>query len=113
DRLNTTFQAISGYYTEDVSETSGELPEKLTRARVAPRFLEVWGVAPALGRDLSYEQAPPGAAFSVLISDRLWRRKFGADPRVVGRTLRFGETGDNRSTSAVVVGVMPASFLFP
>jgi putative ABC transport system permease protein len=38
DRLNTTFQAITGFYTEDLSETSGELPEKLTRAFVAPRL---------------------------------------------------------------------------
>jgi putative ABC transport system permease protein len=114
DRLNTTFQAITGYYTEDAFETSGELPEKLTRAVVAPRFLEVWGVAPALGRDLTFEAIAPGAARSVLISDRLWRRKFGADPNAVGRSLRFGGMGDAVPTvSATVVGVMPASFLFP
>ena len=53
NRMNSTFQAISGYYTEDESELSGELPEKLKRALVAPRFLQVWGVAPALGRDFS------------------------------------------------------------
>src|SRR5580692_3136934 len=49
NRLNSTFQAITGYYTEDESETSGALPEKITRALVAPRFLQVWGIAPALG----------------------------------------------------------------
>ena len=52
NRMNTTFQAMTGYYTEPESETSGELPEKVSRALVAPRFLQVWGVAPALGRDL-------------------------------------------------------------
>lgn len=41
NRLNSTFQALSGYYLEDVSETSGVLPEKLTQALVAPRFLQV------------------------------------------------------------------------
>jgi putative ABC transport system permease protein len=53
NRLNSTFQAITGYYTENDSETSGELPEKVTHAFVAPRFLQVWGVAPALGRDFT------------------------------------------------------------
>jgi hypothetical protein len=53
NRLNNTFTAIAGYYTEDTSETSGELPERLRRAWVTPRFLRVMGVSPALGRDFS------------------------------------------------------------
>src|SRR5207248_3077507 len=51
NRMNSTFQAITGYYTEDNSETSGALPEKVTQAFVTPRFLQVWGISPALGRD--------------------------------------------------------------
>jgi len=51
NRLNSTFQAIAGYYTEDSSETSGALPEKVTEAFVTPRFLQLLGVSPALGRD--------------------------------------------------------------
>src|SRR5947208_953842 len=46
NRTNTTFQAIAGYYTGDESETSGTLPEKLTRALVTPRFLSVLGISP-------------------------------------------------------------------
>ena len=42
-RMNSTFQAMTGYYTEDASEVSGELPEKLTRAFVTPGFLQVMG----------------------------------------------------------------------
>lgn len=41
NRMNSTFQGITGYYTEDDSETTGALPERLTRALVAPRFLDV------------------------------------------------------------------------
>ena len=52
NRLNSTFQAIAGYYTEDSSETSGALPEKVTEAFVTPRFLQVLGVSPALGPPL-------------------------------------------------------------
>ena len=50
NRMSTTFQAMTGYYVEDESEISGELPERLTRAFVASHFLKVCGIAPALGR---------------------------------------------------------------
>ena len=107
NRLNSTFEAITGYFVENVSETSGDLPEKVRRAFVTPRFLEVWGIAPVLGRGFSDDDHHPGVLPGVLISDRYWRRRFDADPNVVGRTVRTG------SLSSPIVGVMPASFLFP
>ena len=107
NRLNSTFEAITGYYMEDVSETSGDLPERVRRACVAPRFLEVWGIAPALGRGFTDAEHRAGGPSAVLISDRYWRRRFGGDPNVLGRTVRIG------SASFPIVGVMPASFLFP
>ena len=107
DRLNSTFQAVTGYYTEDNSETSAELPEKLKRAYVAPRFLETLGIAPALGRDFRDDEARFGGPGAVLISDRFWRRRFAADPNILGRSLRIG------GFSSSIVGVMPASFRFP
>jgi putative ABC transport system permease protein len=106
-RLNSTFQAISGFYTEDASETSGELPEKVKRAWVAPRFLEVLGVSPALGRGFRPEEEHFGGPNAVLISDRFWRRRFNTDPSVLDKRLRFGEY------SCAIIGVMPASFRFP
>jgi putative ABC transport system permease protein len=106
DRRNTTFQAITGYYTQDGSEVSGELPERLKEAFVAPRFLEVLGIAPALGRDFAPDEARFGGPNVVLISDRYWRSRFHADPHVIGKYLRFGPI------SYSIVGVMPASFLF-
>src|SRR5216683_7559777 len=66
DRLNSTFQAITGYYTEDSSETSGALPEKITQAWVAPRFLQVWGISPALGRDFTAEEETFGGPFAMV-----------------------------------------------
>jgi len=62
NRMNTTFQALTGYYAENNSETSGVLPEKLTQAYVAPRFLQVWGIAPELGRDFTPEEEHFGGA---------------------------------------------------
>jgi putative ABC transport system permease protein len=107
NRLNSTLRAITGYYTEDESELSGELPEKLKRALVAPRFLQVWGIAPQLGRDFTPQEEHFGGPNAVLITDRLWRRRFGGDPNAIGKNLRIN------SSSMPIVGVMPASFLFP
>ena len=53
NRISSTFQAISGYYLDDLSETSGPLPEKVTEALVAPRFLQVMGTSPLLGREFT------------------------------------------------------------
>jgi putative ABC transport system permease protein len=107
NRLNTTFQAISGWYTQDASETSGLLPEKVTEALVAPRFLQVWGVSPALGRDFSSEEERFGGPNAVLISDRFWHRRFHAGPNALGKSLQF------EKYSHTIVGIMPPSFLFP
>lgn len=107
NRLNSTFQAVTGYYTEDVSETSGELPEKLTEANVASRFLQVWGVSPELGRDFSPQEQRFGGPHSMIISDRFWRRRFHADPSALGKMLRVN------GYSYEIVGVLPQSFRFP
>jgi putative ABC transport system permease protein len=107
DRMNTTLLGISGYYSQDSSELSGELPEKLRTEFVAPRFLQVLGVAPACGRDFTPQEEHAGGPNAAIISDRLWRRRFNASPDVLGKTLRLG------TVSFPIVGVMPPSFRFP
>lgn len=107
NRLNSTFQGITGYVTGDTNDTSGSLPERATEAFVAPRFLEVWSVSPALGRDFSTAEERFGGPKAVLISDRFWRGRLHADPNITGKTIRLGKS------SYSIVGVMPASFLFP
>src|SRR5690348_749954 len=107
NRMNSTFQAITGYYAEDDSEISGPLPEKVTIAFVAPRFLQVWGIAPALGRDFTTAEERFGGPGAVLISYRYWLRRFGRDPKAIGKKLRIGHF------SLTIVGVMASSFLFP
>jgi putative ABC transport system permease protein len=107
NRLNTTFQSIAGYYTQDDSELSSELPEQLKRALVSPRFLSTWGISPQIGRDFNAAEEKFGGPDAVLISDRLWRRRFAADPNVLGKVLRFGRS------SSPIVGVLPPNFLIP
>ncbi|MGH9732153.1 MAG: ADOP family duplicated permease [Candidatus Acidiferrales bacterium] len=107
NRMNSTFQALTGYYAEDDSETSGALPEKITIAFVAPRFLQVWGVAPELGRDFTPEEERVGGPPAALISNRYWRRRFGKNAKALGKQLRIGKAG------IPIVGIMPSSFRFP
>jgi putative ABC transport system permease protein len=107
NRMNSSFQSISGYYTGDATLTSGSLPEKASVAFVAPRFLQLWGISPALGRDFSDEEWRFGGPSAVLISDRFWRTHLQSDPQAVGKALRLSKS------SYTIVGVLPASFLFP
>jgi putative ABC transport system permease protein len=107
NRLNSTFQALTGYYTEDISESTGPLPERVARAWVSPRFFQVWAVVPALGREFTPEEETLNGPAAVLISDRFWRRRFNADPNILGKNLRL----DGHLNP--IVGVMPPSFLFP
>ena len=107
NEATTAFEAITGHYTEDVSETSGEVPEQFRLARVAPRFIEVWGIAPALGRGFAQEDSQVGATPVALVSHRYWADHLGGDPNVLQRQIRLGDG------SYSIVGVMPASFRFP
>ena len=107
NRLNSTFQTISGYYLDDLSETSGSLPEKVTEALVAPRFLQVMGVSPSLGREFTPPEEHWGGPDAVLMSYGFWQRRFHGDPDALGKKIHVG------NFSYTIVGIMPASFQFP
>ena len=82
-------------------------PQQLESAVVSAQFFATLGVTPLLGRTFSADENRPGGARAIVLSASVWRRFFGADPNVAGRTLTIdGEP-------VAVVGVMPASFAFP
>ena len=83
--------------------TNGE-PQRIGGLRVSANYFRLLGVAPALGRDFAEEEDTPARWRLVLISDALWKRRFGADPAVVGRPLTMN---DQQST---IIGVLPSSF---
>ncbi len=107
NRMSSTFTAISGYYLDDISETSGPYAEKVTEAMVAPRFFDVMGVWPALGRAFAPAEMHWGGAKAVIISYRYWQSRFHGDSVAVGQRIRIEDT------DYPVIGVMPASFQFP
>jgi putative ABC transport system permease protein len=107
NRLSSAFQSITGYYKQDATLTGGALPQRVTEVDVAPRFLETLWISPALGRDFTAAEERFGGPKAVIISNHLWRDRFNADPKAVGKVLRVGQR------SFPIVGVLPASFLFP
>ncbi len=83
--------------------TNGEA-ERLPAVRVSWNYFDMMGVRPALGRSFTPDDDRPEHWRVLLLSDRLWRRRFGADPSVVGRTVVMNDRQYR------VVGIMPASF---
>ena len=78
--------------------------ERLRGLRVTSEFFRTLGVQPVLGRDFLAEEDTPDRNQVVILSHGLWRRRFAADPGVIGRTIDLG------FTKPVIVGVLPASF---
>jgi putative ABC transport system permease protein len=82
---------------------TGDAPEVIPGRGVTPNFFDVLGVAPARGRTFTAEEARPDGPRVLVISDGLWRRRFGADPAIVGKAVPVA------GGAAVVLGVMPPS----
>jgi putative ABC transport system permease protein len=99
-----SFEQIAAYRFDDADLTGSGEPERLNACFVSADLFATLGVAPALGRSFTLEEDSIGAAQAVILSDGLWRRRFGADPQVMGRTLTLG--GQSRT----VVGIMPPGF---
>ena len=78
-------------------------PEQLTGGTLTPSVLPILGIQPVAGRGFRDGEEAPGAPPVVLISEALWRRRYGADPNLVGRMVTLN--GADR----LVVGVLPAS----
>jgi predicted permease len=88
--------------------SSGEGPaEQVPGETVTGDFFRILGVQPALGRTFTDEEETPGRGFVAILSNALWRTRFGADPHIVGRTIRL----DGQAWQ--VVGVMPRGFAYP
>jgi putative ABC transport system permease protein len=86
--------------------TGGE-PERVIQTLTSANFFTTLGVQPVLGRGFQEGEDQPGREREVVLSDRLWRRRFAADPAIVGQTIRLDDQ------NFLVTGVMPASFDFP
>ena len=100
----TAYFAFFGYMTS-VLTGEGD-PEQVAAVPLGPRFFEVLGVAPAIGRTFTKAELQANAPRVAVLGHAFWRRRFAADPGIVGRTIVL-----NRQP-VTVVGVLPASFEF-
>lgn len=116
-RRAPSFRGIAGYYTMGRTLGVGGESEVVLTSQVTEDFFPLLGVSAALGRTFTAGEtaaalfnqaaAPVGTDAVVVLSHRLWQRRFGADPAVLGRRV----TLERRSFR--VVGVMPAGFAVP
>ncbi len=106
-RDSQSFTAMAAYNETALNLTESGEPERLRGLAVAPGFLAALGVGPAFGRDFAADEETFGRHRVVVLTDALWRRRFGADGSIVGRTVTFD------GNPYEVVGVLPARFWWP
>src|SRR5205823_10812618 len=85
--MNHTFDGLAASYFENMTDTSGALPQRVAAMRTSPRFFAVLGAAPALGRTPTPEEERFGGPPVAVVSDAFWRDRLNGDPSAAGRKL--------------------------
>lgn len=101
------FASIAAIESTRLNLTGSGEPQQLAGGHISASFFSVLGIVPALGRDFVAAEEGPGRNQVVMLSDGLWRRRFGGDPAIVGQAITLN------GRSHTVIGVLPASFRFP
>jgi len=108
-RRSRTFDTFAAASAAAVVGLRGNLsgegePELVDLVTITANFFPLFGVTPAYGRNFLESEESLGGPHVVMLSDRLWRRRYGADPTIVGRTIQVDGVGYE------VVGILPATF---
>ena len=106
-RQTDVFEDVSVIVFGPTNLTGAKEPEHLEMMEVSPNYFSMLGATPELGRLFGHQDFALGFAPVVVISDALWRRSYGADPGVLGRSLRL----DNDLYT--IVGVLSPGFRNP
>lgn len=101
------FSAVAAYMgpVPVVISPDGAQPQRVWAHLATPEYFEVLGTSAAFGRMFGAQERLPGSAQVIVISDRLWRTRFGGDPFLIGRALRVN------GQSLTVIGIGPRDFL--
>jgi len=102
--LNRSFVDMAALVPRPATLTHDGTPERVMGAEVSPGYFRLLGVGPAIGRDFDAADARVRGATPVILSHDLWAQRFGADPGVIGRTLRLSDD------VCTIIGVMPRGF---
>jgi putative ABC transport system permease protein len=105
-KANRTFQAMALYDFSGpgLNLGTGDRPQQIKGIHVSAEFFQVFGVSPSLGRTFLPQEDQPNGPKATVLSNDLWRTRFGSDPALVGRPVLLG--GD----AYTVVGILPATF---
>ncbi len=104
---NKSFDGLAGFYYGDFNlSTTNEAPERIQGAYITANLFQVLRVSPAIGRMFAPEEEQWGRHRVVLLSDKLWQRRFAGNPGVLGSEIRLG------GETYTVAGVMPRALPF-
>ncbi len=101
------FDDIALFGPTSFAITGDNRPEQLSGATATASLFTTLGVRPLLGRVFTPDEEHPGGPLAIVLSHRLWQRRFAADSSIVGKSVRL----DRKAYT--VVGVMPAGFAYP
>jgi predicted permease len=107
---NQSFEALTAYFPffgyNSYTLTGRGEPEQLAGVPIAPRFLQVLGVSPQLGRGFQGDEWQANGPKAAILTYNFWQRRFGGDPAVVGTSVVINDA------PCLITGVLPASFDF-
>src|SRR5919106_2503421 len=107
EKQTRSFTGIAAFDYVNLNLTGGEIPERIQGAVVTPNLFSLLGVAPVNGRVFTSEEFGEGRDGVVILSARLWQRRFNSEPNLIGKQIALN------GRSFTVVGIMPAKFQFP
>lgn len=104
---NRSFESMAAFTRGDMQLSGSGEPVRLNGFGVTSGYFRVLGLQPELGREFDLQAETPGNGLQVILSDGLWRTRFGADPNIVGRKIALN------MQPYTVMGVMPAGTEHP
>ena len=106
ERQNRCFQFLSAVAGDTVTLAGSGSPEELNVQRVSASYFNALGVGATLGRTFAASEDEVGKDLEVVLSNRIWRSRFGGDPEVIGRKITLD------AKSYTIIGVLPANSTF-
>lgn len=104
---NQVFEQMAAFIPWEMNLTGGGEPERIKVGLTTPSLFSILGTPAAMGRALVEEDGREGSEDVLVLSDGFWRRRFGADPAILGKTVSLN------GEPAEIVGVMPPQFDVP